>query len=201
MLIGQESCEWKLVKNPCGINVYIQKQPNTQIRRVKVVAIAEASLSQIVSIIKDANNHKEWVFLNKEAYFVEEISDFKWKYYGHTDSPWPVSDRDFITDVFLKQDTVDYTITISSKSDPEFLPEKNGCVRIPFIDSKWTLRPINSDSVKIVFELAADIGGKVPIWLVNLAVTKGPLLTMNGLLKELDRDEHQSRILSYINDQ
>ncbi len=199
LLFGQDSNDWKLVKNPCGINVYVQKQCNIDIKKVKVVAKANANLSEVVSVIKDAENHKNWVFLNKEAFFVEETDDFNWKYYGQIDSPWPVSNRDFITNVKLVQDTSDFTITISSKSAPDFLPEKDGFVRIPYIDSRWTIYPINTDSVEISFELAADIGGKVPAWLVNLAVTKGPLLTMRGLLGELNEDR-KNEIPDYIVD-
>jgi len=160
--------------------------------------MVEATLSQIVTILKDAENHHNWVFLSKSAKIVDVTDDFNWKYYSYTDVPWPASNRDYYTNAILKQNDIDYTVTISSKAIPDFAPKLNDCVRIQYIESLWTLNPIGNGSVFIKFELAIDPGGNIPAWIVNLAVTKGPFSTMNGLIKELNKNYNNNIKLDYI---
>ena len=196
-VFGQKETDWKLVKSSNGIKAYTQNQTGSKIKRVKVEALVQATLSQLISLLKDADNHKEWVYFNKSARMIEVESEYQWKYYGYSDSPWPVSDRDFITEVVLSQDSIDYSVTLISCAIPTFLPVTKDCVRIPYINSKWYLNPVGNGSVYIVFELAADIGGKIPAWLFNLAITKGPLSTMEGLIEQIET-KYKNTNLDYI---
>ncbi len=197
-LLSQEKYEWKLVKNSNNIKAYVKKENNSKVKSVKVETVAEASLSQLVSIIKDASSHNEWVFMNNGACILDSIDRFHWKYHGWSELPWPVMDRDFITDVVLIQDSVDYSIKIISRAIPDYLPENEDFVRVPLANSQWTLNPIGNGSVHITFELLTDIGGKIPAWFINLAVTKGPMGTMEGLLEQLNKCEGIK--LDYINE-
>ncbi len=199
ILFGQNGSDWKLVKN-CDNNIkaYVQKVPGSQIKKVKVETVLKATLSELVIYIKDSEHHNEWVYLNKKAYIIEETDDFNWKYYGYTDSPWPVSNRDYITDVTMIQNKVDCIVTITAVGIPEFIPEKECCVRIPYILSIWTFNPIGNGSVHASLEIEADLGGNIPLWLVNMVVTRGPLNTMNGLIEELETDKYSSSRLDYI---
>jgi len=198
-LFGQDESNWKLVKN-CDNNIkaYVQKVPGSQIKRVKVETVLEATLSDLVILVKDSEYHHKWVFLNEKAYTIEETDDFHWKYYGYVGTPWPVSDRDYITDVNMTQNSIDCLVTITSVGIPEFLPEKECCVRVPYILSIWTFNPIGNGSVHASLEIKADIGGNIPLWLVNMAVTRGPLSTMNGLIKELKKIKNNGSKLDYI---
>ncbi len=198
-LFGQEGSDWKLVKN-CDNNIkaYVKKVPGSQIKSVKVETVLEATLSELVTLIKDSEYHHNWVFLNEKASTIEETDDFNWKYYGYIGTPWPVSDRDFVTDASLTQNAVDCLVTITSVGIPEFLPEKECCVRIPYILSVWTFNPIGNGSVHASLEIEADLGGNIPLWLVNMAVTRGPVNTMNGLIKELEMGKFSNSNLEYI---
>lgn len=199
MLFGQDNNNWKLVKNfDNNIKAYVQKVPDSQIKKVKVETILEATLSELVSILKDSEDHHNWVFLNKKAITIEITDNFNWKYYGLINSPWPVSDRDFVTEVSLIQNRIDYSITITSSGIPEFLPKEDCCVRVPFIYSVWTFNPTGNDSIQVSLELEADLGGNIPVWLINMAVTKGPVSTMNGLIDELKKNKYKSIKLDYI---
>jgi len=199
LLVGQDYGEWKTVRG-CDNNIkaYVQKVPYSQIKKVKVETVIETTLSELVALMKDSENHTNWVFLNEEASIIEETDELNWKYYGVTDTPWPVSNRDFITDITLRQDSVDYSVTLTSYALPDFLPEKEDCVRVPYIFSVWTFNPIGNGSVHVVLELEADVGGKIPIWLINLAVTKGPLNTMVGLIDELKTNRYKDVDINYI---
>ncbi len=190
--------EWKLLKDDNGIKVYTKKLPDLRIKKVKVESDAITSLSQIINLIKHAENHNNWVFMSDNARIVEEIGDFNWKYYNYSETPWPVSDRDYYTSVTLTQNKNDSAVTITSVSIPDYRPELNNCVRIPYIHSIWRLSPIQSGCIHIIFEIEVDPGGSLPAWLVNFAVGKGPYYTMSGLLDEIKNGKYKNCKLSYI---
>jgi hypothetical protein len=195
---GQEVGEWKLVKDSDNIKAFVMKSPTSETNKVKVETIIETTLSELVALMKDTENHRNWVFLNEEASLIEETDDFNWKYYGRSDAPWPVTDRDFITDITLQQNPIDYSVIISSFAIPGFLPENEDCIRVPYATSKWTFNPIGNGSIHITLVLEADIGGKIPKWFTNLLVTKGPLTTMNGLVNELKTNKYKDVKLDFI---
>ena len=51
--------DWKLVKNNNDIKAYVEEGPLSDIKSVKVETVVIANLSQLVSIIKDAENHSD----------------------------------------------------------------------------------------------------------------------------------------------
>lgn len=198
VLQGQELTEWKPVKSCNNIKAYVQKLPDSEIKRVKVETVLEVSLTELVAIIKDAENHNNWVFFSDRAEILEETDDCNWKYYGFTDTPWPVNNRDVITSVSLIQNKVDYSITITSIAIPDFLPKDEDCVRVKHLNAIWKLNPIGNGTVHISFELEIDPGGNIPLWLVNLAVTKGPLKTVEGLIEEINSKKYKNIKLDYV---
>ena len=125
--------------------------------------------------------------------------DCHWKYYGSNDLPWPISDRDFVTQAFLVQDSIGI-VKIVSNALPDFLPEKEDYIRIRNIHSVWTLLPIQNDLIHVSFELEIDIGGKIPVWLINMAIAKGPFNSMKGLREIVDSQRFAATKLTYIND-
>lgn len=198
LLQGQQTTEWKLVKNCDNIKAYVQKVPESKIKKVKVETLLDVTLTELVALIKDAENHNNWTFLNEMAEIIEESNDCNWKYYGLTNTPWPVTNRDLVTSVSLIQNKIDYSVTITSIAIPDFLPQEEDCIRVKHIKAVWTLNPIGNGLVHIVFELEIDPGGNIPIWLVNLAVTKGPLKTLEGLINEINSNKYKGVKLNYI---
>lgn len=198
VLQGQNDIEWKLVKNSNNIKAYVKKEPSSQIKKVKVETVLKTSLSELVAAIKDAENHKNWVFLNEKADVVEQIDEFNWIYYGISCTPWPVWDRDFVTKVHLEQNKTDYSIIVTSVSMPDYIPENKEMVRIRYIHLVWVFNPIGNGNVHISVEIETDPGGNIPIWLINMAVSKGPYKTVEGLINEIKSGKYKNHKLDYI---
>jgi hypothetical protein len=198
VLIGQDKSKWELVKSSNDIKVYTQKVADQQIKKVKIESVVTTTLSELVVLFKDAKNHSNWVFLNESAKIVEVIDNNNWKYYSYTDSPWPVANRDYYTNIVLLQNDIDYSVIITSTAIPDFAPKQKDCIRISYIKSVWNLNPIGNGSIHITFELEVDPGGNIPPWLVNMAITKGPYNTMVGLIKELKTKRYNNIELDYI---
>ena len=196
---GQDTGDgWKLSKSSDRIKAYYKKNDSSQLKRVKVETVVKASLKELVAAVKDAQNHHKWVFMNCQSEVIEESDDFNWVYSGVTDLPWPASDRDYITVVKMKQNPIDYSVEINALAAPDFIPQKEGFVRIRLIKSSWLFNPLGNGEVHIVFKMEVDPGGNIPIWLVNLAVTKGPYKTVEGLLKQVDSVKYSCSNIDYI---
>ena len=189
---------WKLSKSSEGIKAYYKKNDSSLLKRVKVETVVKASLKELVAAIKDARNHFKWVFMNCRAEMLEETDNFNWVYFGVTDLPWPAYDRDYITEVSMWQNPVDYSVEITARAIPDFIPEEEGFVRIRLIRSSWLFNPLGNGEVHIVFKMEADPGGNIPIWLVNLAVTKGPYKTVEGLLEQVESGKYSCNNIDYI---
>ncbi len=197
-IYSDKNTDWKLVKNSNDIKAYVEDCPMDAIKKVRVETVVIASLSELVSIIKDAESHNDWVFLNSESKVLDEPDPFHWKYYGRTDAPWPVSDRDCIVETVLTQNPIDYSVRISGFAIPGYKTETDDCVRIRYSNSVWTFNPLGNEMVHVSFELKVDIGGNIPQWLVNMAVSKGPFKTMAGFKKILESGKYQDAKLSFI---
>lgn len=190
--------EWKLVKSQKGIKSFVKKNPNTKIRSVKVETIVEATLSELFFIITNTDSHSDWVYLNDHSEIIERTDNFNWINYGLVDIPWPISDRDHVTIAKMTQDSIDHRIILKSSSLPNIIPEKEDCIRIQMVESCWCLNPLGNGSVHITFELTTDVGGSIPIWLVNMAVAKGPTQTMQGLIKIVESNKYSDVSIDYI---
>lgn len=197
--VNGESVTWKLVKCEENIKAYVCKLPDSPLKKVKVETTVNATLSQIVSIIRDADNHSDWVFLNEDSFVIELVDNCNWKYYGFNKLPWPITDRDIVTKARLEQDS-NGVVRIISEAIPDFIPEKEDYVRIREIHSCWTLTPQLNGKVNISFELEIDVGGKIPVWLINMSIARGPFNSMNALTKIIEEKRYYGVELVYIHD-
>lgn len=197
--VNGETITWKLVKSEENISAYVCKLPDSPLKKVKVETTVNATLSQIVSIIRDADNHSDWVFLNEYSRVIEVVDNCNWKYYGYNKLPWPITDRDLVTMARLEQDS-NGVVRIISEGIPDFIPEKEDYVRIREIHSSWTLTPEKNGLVNISFELEIDVGGKIPAWLINMSIARGPFNSMNSLKKIINEKRYYGVELAYIND-
>ncbi len=159
----------------------------------------KASLSTLVAVIKDTQNHHNWVFLNKSARFLQVDGPFSWIYYAQTDAPWPVADRDIVVQVQMKQDSITHVVNIDGYSISHFIPLKEGLVRIPFSVSHWILTP-KHNYVQVVFKAEINLGGNIPKWLMNLTASRGPYESILAFKKQLEKDKYKKAHLYYINE-
>jgi hypothetical protein len=189
---------WRKVKDSDGIQSYVMKLPDLDVNKVKVETIIKSSLASLVSLIIDTPRNVDWVFLNTYAITSHHTDHFNWVYYGQNNAPWPVCDRDVVTRVHLWQNPTTKEVVCESVADPSLEPEHEGFVRIPMLRAVWRFIPLGDKKVKVVFELVIDLGGNMPAWLTNLAVTKGPSSSIKKFIALVGEEPYLSAHLDYI---
>ena len=176
---------WELKKNKDGIKISTQKNPNTPFDLLKAECEIETSMDKMLDLIFDVKRHTEWVYNAQQSVMIKQVSKYDIYYYGETYAPWPVSNRDLVIHLTTAQDSITGVTIVKAESKPELKPKVNGIVRVPRSISIWTLTPITSNKLQIVYTLDIDPGGSLPAWLVNFASVEGPyesFLRMRKLL-------------------
>lgn len=184
---------WQLVKNTDGIKVFSRENEKTKLSEILVTTEAKGPVSSFVSVVKDASNHKNWIYLCKEGKVVHVINPDKWIYYSESYAPWPFENRDVVTMVDVVHDSATGTFFINSHTfhDSIPVPVKSNCVRIQYAWSQWAFTPEKDGRTKIGLKLSVDLGGDVPKWLMRLTASAGPYHTVKNLLAQVRRPKYK----------
>ena len=178
---------WKLERNKNGIKVYTRPTNSSKLKDSRAVAIINADTKEVLNLLIDFENHWKWMDRIKISRLVKKISDSEFYVYYEAVAPWPVSNRDIIAryKVIMSNDG---KIILESNGDPDFLPAKEGLVRIPNSVSRWEIIPKGDKMVEVIFTNHSDPGGSVPEWLTNLAATDNPFNTLKNMKLHLEKD-------------
>ena len=197
---GYGQADWELKTEKEGIKVYTKTFADSKFKAIRVDLDLQASLTQIVALLMDVNVGAEWVYSTKSSVLLKQISPNEVIYYSEVKLPWPLSNRDFIAQLTARQDAKTKIVTIDGPVVPNYVPVKDGIVRVTRSMGKWTIKPVGPHHVQIQYTLRMDPGGDIPAWLFNLFVTKGPTESFKNLKDELKKPEYARTHLSYIED-
>ena len=195
---GQD--DWELKTEKEGIKVYTKTFDDSKFKAIRVNLDLQATLTQIVALLMDVNTGAEWVYSTKSSVLLKQISPNELIYYSEVKLPWPISNRDFIAQLTAKQDAKTKVVTIDGPVVPDYVPAKDGIVRVRRSVGKWIITPVGPHHVQIQYTLRMDPGGDLPAWLFNLFVTKGPTESFKNLQEELKKPAYAQAHLSYIQD-
>jgi hypothetical protein len=186
---GQDS--WTLKTNKDGIAIYTKTIENSNYKGIRVKCAVPATLSQFVAVIMDVNTATEWLYSTKSSTLLKQVSPAEVYYYSEVGLPWPLSNRDFVCHLTVKQDPHTKVVTIDGPVVPDYIPAKNGIVRVTRSSGKWIITPGDDNMVNIEYTLEADPGGSIPAWLVNLFVTKGPMESFKKLKDQINKPQYK----------
>jgi len=97
-------------------------------------------------------------------------------FYSEVNVPWPCANRDFIVHMIINNPTAD-DITIDLYSEPNWVPIKEGVVRVKKHSAHWNIENLGKGELKVEYILSFDPAGSVPAWVTNLFVFKAPFET------------------------
>lgn len=180
---------WEMVEESDDISVYVKKAEGTGLKDVKIKGRIKCSMAEIVKALEDIETQKEWVKSTIDARYVEKDRADHFFFYISTDMPYPVKDRDVVIEYNRLQDSITKIVSIDYKGVPTKLPDTDGFVRIPQFQASYTLKPDTNGIINLEYLLKVDVGGSMPKWIVNLAITKGPIDTIESLF-ELIKSGH-----------
>lgn len=170
--------QWKLVNEEDGFKVYTSESAYSPIHEIKITYSATSTLNKVSLALDDVPDYKNWVYKCVESTRVSIKNKDDFHYYILTDFPFPLSDRDLVihTQQTMWPDGKGYSSV--SKLLPSEFNKSEDRVRMAYFESKWEVVKVNSTTIRIDYRVVADPAGDIPSWLVNMAITKGPVETM-----------------------
>ena len=176
--------DWTLEKNKEGIQVFTRKVEGYAIKEYKAIITLKTTIVDLVKLLKNHKDLKTWFVKCPISTRLKKVSEEEYYVYFLNDAPWPVSDRDNVTN--MKFELLDNgTQLVHLKGFPKYIPEKSGIVRLPRMQAKWMFEPKANGMVKITQQVLADLGGNIPAWLINFAIVDAPYETLSNLRKKL----------------
>ena len=165
---------WKLSKDKGGIKVYESEVLHSNYKAIKVECTLEGNYDKLMAVLSNVSHQKDWVYNNKTSYIIKRVSPGEFYYYAETYIPWPMSNRDAVVHLKMDRDSLNRFLKITAFSEPHYIPEKDGKVRVPKSNINWyvTMPTVKTISIQYTFE--AEPGGSLPAWLVNMFADKGP---------------------------
>jgi hypothetical protein len=190
--------DWKLVKDENGIKVYSRMVPGSAIKELKTVAKINANAHSLVAVLADVTAQPKYVYSCIESKLLSYTNKQKQIYYQHIYVPWPLTNRDGVFFQQIQQDSITKIITVSAKLLPGYVPTYEDRVRIPKMNSVWTIYPDPNGGIIGEYYISINPGGDVPSWIVNLFIEQAPIESVAQLRKVVELPEYKHAKLPFL---
>jgi len=193
-----ENAGWVLEKDENHIACYTRVVPGSDFREYKAVTVVQSTLTGLVALVADMEKAPQWIDTCMEGQVLERMSDNESITYSANSAPWPVSDRDAVVHNTVHQDKETYQVTIRMSAKPEYIPERQGRVRIKFLKGFWQFTPDKDGAVSVHYQVHCEPGGVLPAWLVKAAVVDQPYNTLLNMQTYVLKKEYHEKRYAFI---
>jgi hypothetical protein len=184
---------WESKKEDDGIRVYLRDVHVSPIKSFRGVIEMETSLAALVAFLMDAEMAPEYVQVCERARILRRVSDAEVYMHSVNRPGWPVAPRDSIVHCKWSQDSKTLAVTERCVGVPDYLPEREGFVRVPLIMTLLTLTPRENGRVEVMLEAVAEAGGWLPNWLINTVLVDTPFSTLSRIRNTLPFTGYEGR--------
>ncbi|WMX16587.1 MULTISPECIES: hypothetical protein [unclassified Aureispira] len=182
--ISHAQSTWKVAKEKNGVKIETRFIDGWSIKEYRATVYIKTTLEKAVEAYRDPVQRKAFMARSIEVSNLKENSKTDIITYNLGNAPWPVADRDNIThSVFTKTGN---QVKVTMKSLPDYIPKKDGIVRVPRSKGYWLFIDQGNGIIKVVQQSVADLGGSVPDWLVNSTIVEGPYDVLLALKRMLE---------------
>jgi hypothetical protein len=165
-----------------GIALYRMEAPAEEMPGFRGEVVIEAPLEKVLQVLLDVAKHTEWMHRCAVSEIVRQVSDERAIIYNRTAVPWPVADRDVVLDTRLDTGSDGRLVILSfENADPALRPVPRRVVRMPKLSGFYRLWKIDANTTKVVYQVEADIGGRVPQWIAERVARDMPYETLSRL--------------------
>jgi len=186
LIVAQDS--WQLKKDRNSVKIYTRDYPHSKFKEYKAIMTVNTTLKIAKDVILDAQHLKDWNYKTSKSRMIKRIDANYYILYLFNDMPWPVLNRDHVSDVISTYPTKK-SVLISIKPNNNMLPENDGVVRVTNFKGFWLLEKTDT-GISITHQLFGDPEGGVPAWLVNSQLVKSPYTSFRNLKKLLENKQN-----------
>lgn len=172
--------EWVYEREKKGIKVFTKKSKWGKLRDSKAVMLVSESPEEMYRLLTDFDNYPKWLPRCKRARIVAHLNEKEFIAQIVFNVPWPFKDRDCVLRVKVDRDPKTGTILITEVSEPKYIREQEGVVRIQQLVATWKLVP-KSGGTEVTNEYGSNPGSDIPDWLTNTQSIETPMATFENI--------------------
>lgn len=165
---------WELRRDEDGIKIYSRRPNGGKLVELRLITQYNATPQQLINTMLDIGNYSNWIYGNKKASVIKKPNDHDIIYYTQAHLPWPIQDRDLVTELTIIPQTATAPMMIQAKSIQGVLPPQPHYIRVPYSLAIWRVMPDGNDKINVDYTFSLDPGGSIPNWLVNMTIASGP---------------------------
>lgn len=181
--------DWKLCYEADNISIYerwIKKLGGKIVRERKGVMFANCDIAYAVRSISDYEIQKKWMKNVKENRLLKRKSDTCWTTYTLFGLPWPLDNRDVVSEYHLKEARSGAYAQININSIKNLVKESEGVSRINNYNATWFVKKINDKRVAINFTASSDAVQIAPAFVLDPLMRKTFQKTLLNLRNHLE---------------
>jgi uncharacterized protein YndB with AHSA1/START domain len=165
-----------------GIDLYRFDTPGEEMPGFRGEVVIDRPLEDVLQVLRDVEHHTEWMHRCAVSEILRTISDDRAIVYNRTDVPWPVADRDVVLDTRFETASEGRLVVLTvENTDPNLSPPPPRVVRMPKLSGFYRLWKMDASTTKVVYQVEADIGGRVPKWIAERVARDMPYETLSRL--------------------
>jgi START domain len=187
VLSSSAQYKWKLEKDKDGIKVYLSDVAGSPFKAIKVECTLKGTYAKLISILTNVSNFEDWIYRNKTSKIIRQNSPLDFIYYSETSMPWPLSNRDAVIHMRIRNDSLPRVLTITGSAEPSLVPNIPSKVRVSHYKANWRVTMPTAQTVQITYLLELDPGGSIPAWIANSFADKGPYETFSNIADQLKK--------------
>ena len=186
--IAQDSDKavWDLVNEEDGIEVYTRTSELSNLKEIRIICTLKASMEHVINFLSEVPLYKDWAYKCSSSLLLNRVSQNEFSYYITLDFPFPFNDRDLFVDSkhSIDQNTgVYHSYSVASKNSAD---QNDEFVHISEFESSWEITPQKQGELLVDYKVISNPGGDIPVWLINLVITKGPKETMKKFIRMVE---------------
>jgi len=146
-------------------------------------------------MVMDIRGYNRWQYNTINPRILKRFGNREILYYVEVKAPWPISNRDMIIHLTMEQDSVTKTMTITANGEPNYLPIKEGIIRVPMSQSTWIVKSVGKNKLAVNYAIQIDPGGSVPAWMVNMVSADAPHTSYKNFREQIHQHTIDSSML------
>ena len=188
-MLATGDADWEFIDNEDGIHTW-RKDLGEQRAAFRGQTFIRGTIDEVLAPILDWRHHTEWMYGVTESTLLKQLTPTRVLVYVRVKGLWPVWDRDAISESELQWGPDHKYLAIyghSVVSDARKVPAR--VVRMPLLKGTMKMWQVAPQNVKVLYDIEADLGGRVPKWLAKMASKEIPYRTLSNLRKRVQGDE------------
>lgn len=188
-----EAEQWRLVSDKNGIQVYMKHNDDSRLKTFRgVTRFSVDRLDNISGVLNDTPNMPRWMHFISHANEIRRSDYLNREYQFLTSLPWPLTDREAVVKLLVRQDEKTKAVTVHVLNSPGLLPPNPKYIRMPEMQGRFAFAPTGKGKeVEVTYEIILDPGGYVPAWIANIVLKDTPYFTLERLRRVVERPEYK----------